>query len=91
MTTVTIVTGTAGNYPGNAAVGATVTSTATCSSGKLVGGGANITGNDAARTLAAVTSSYPSAAATWTATATAFVHTANGTPPSVTAYALCAS
>jgi hypothetical protein len=68
-----------------------VTSTATCSSGKMVGGGANITGNDATRTLAAVTSSYPSAAATWTATATAFVHTANGSPPSITAYALCAS
>jgi collagen type I alpha len=91
LTTVTIVAGTAGAFPGNAAVGATVTSTATCASGKLVGGGANITGNDAAHTIAAVTSSYPSAAATWTATATAFVHTANGSPPSVTAYALCAS
>jgi len=87
-TTVTIVAGTAGAFPGNAAIGATVTSTATCSSGKMVGGGANITGNDAAHTIAAVTSSYPSAAATWTATATAFVHAANGTPPSVTAYAL---
>jgi len=90
-TTVTIVTGMAGAFPGNAAVGATVTSTASCSSGTMVGGGADITGNSAARTLAAVTSSYPSAAATWTATATAFVHTANGSPPSITAYALCAS
>jgi hypothetical protein len=57
----------------------------------MVGGGANITGNSAANTLAAVTSSYPSAAATWTATATSFLHASNGSPPSVTAYALCAS
>jgi hypothetical protein len=91
VTTVTIVAGTAGAFAGNAAVGTAVTSTATCASGKLVGGGANITGNDPAHTLAAVTSSYPSAAATWTATATAFLHAANGSPPSITAYALCAS
>jgi hypothetical protein len=87
---VTQVTGTAGAFAGNAAVGTSVTVTAQCSTGTMVGGGADITGNDATRTIAVVTSSYPTAADTWTVIATVVLHAANGTPPSVTAYALCA-
>jgi hypothetical protein len=56
----------------------------------MVGGGASVTGNSASNAIAAVTSSFPSAANTWTATATELIHTANGAPPSITAYALCA-
>jgi hypothetical protein len=37
-----------------------------------------------------VTASFPSAANTWTATAMELIHTSNGAPPTVTAYALCA-
>jgi hypothetical protein len=87
--TVTIVTGTAVAFAGSAAVGATVTATATCASGTLVGGGANITGNSTSNHMAVVTASYPSATSTWTAIATEVLHFANGSPPSVTAYALC--
>ena len=72
-------------------MGAPVSATATCSTGKMVGGGANITGNSAGNAIAAVISSYPTAAATWTATATEVIHASNGSPPLVTAYALCAS
>jgi Collagen triple helix repeat (20 copies) len=88
--TVTIVTGTAVAFTGNAAVGATVTATATCASGTMVGGGANITGNSTSNHMAVVTASYPSATSTWTAIATEVLHFANGSAPSVTAYALCA-
>jgi Collagen triple helix repeat (20 copies) len=87
--TVTIVTGTAVAFAGSAAVGATVTATATCASGTLMGGGANITGNSTSNHMAVVTASYPSATSTWTAIATEVLHFANGSPPSVTAYALC--
>jgi hypothetical protein len=86
---VTIVTGTAVAFGGGAVVGNTVTATATCSAGTMVGGGANITGNSASNHIATVTTSFPSAANTWTVVATEVVHGGNGSPPSVTAYALC--
>jgi hypothetical protein len=88
---VSLVTGTAAAFAGNAIVGDTVTATASCSTGTMVGGGANIAGNSATKQIAAVTASYPSAADTWTVVATEVVHAGNGSPPSVTAYALCAS
>jgi hypothetical protein len=88
---VSIITGTPVTFAGNAAVNSTVSATATCPSGTMVGGGSLISGNDATHSIAAVTASYPSSAQVWTATATIMFHVANGQPPSVTAYALCAS
>ena len=93
MNGVTQVTGTTTAFGGNVVVGATVTATAQCSTGIMVSGGANITGNSAnsaANAIAVVTSSYPTAANTWTVIATEVIHAATGNPPSVTAYALCA-
>ena len=77
-------------FAGNAAVGSTVSATATCPSGTMVGGGSLISGNSATHAIAAVAASYPSSSQDWTATATIIFHFANGQPPSVTAYALCA-
>jgi hypothetical protein len=59
----------------------------------LVGGGANINGNNATHKIAAVTASYPNpnTANTWTVVATVVVWQANGNPPSVIPYALCGS
>ncbi len=91
VTTVTRETGTTDAFTGNENTGATVTATATCSSGKLVAGGGDVNGNNA-KHYAAITSSYPSSATTWTVIATIVAGTnANGNPPSLTAYALCAS
>jgi hypothetical protein len=88
---VTRATGTTAGFAGNDGLGTTVTATATCSSGTLVSGGGDVTGNNAKK-YAALTSSYPSNATTWTVTATIVAGTlANGGPPSLTAYALCAS
>ena len=56
----------------------------------MVGGGSLISGNSATHAIAAVEASYPSSSQDWTATATIMLHFANGQPPSVTAYALCA-
>ena len=50
-------------------IGATVTATATCPSGTLVSGGGDVNGNNA-KHYAAMTSSYPSSATTWTVIAT---------------------
>jgi hypothetical protein len=87
-TTVTRVTGTAVPFT-TANVGAIETATATCPSGTMVGGGANITGNSNS-IIAVVTASYPSATSTWTAIATKVVQgPPSGALPSVTAYALC--
>jgi hypothetical protein len=88
---VTIVTGTAAGFNGNDVLGDTVTGTATCASGTLVGGGGNITANNAKK-YAVITSSYPSSSTVWTVTATLVAGTfVNGNPPSLTAYALCAN
>ena len=78
-------------FAGNAAVGSTVSATATCPSGTMVGGGSLISGNSAANAIAAVIASYPASSQVWTASATIMFHFANGQPPSVTAYALCAN
>jgi hypothetical protein len=90
---VTIQTGTAVQFGSNDNVGAIVTANASCSSGQLLGGGANIAGNNASRKIAAVTASYPNpdTANTWTVVATVVVWQANGSPPTVTPYALCGS
>ena len=91
MTTVARVTGTAQGFNGNDGLGATQTATATCSSGKVVGGGGDVNGNNP-RHFAGITSSYPSSATTWTVIATILAGTqVNGNPPSVTAYAVCVS
>jgi len=88
---VTIVTGAAAGFNGNDVLGDTVTATATCASGKVVGGGGNITGNNAKK-YAVITSTYPSSGTVWTVTATLVAGTfVNGNPPSLTAYAICAS
>ena len=91
MTTVARVTGAANGFAGNDGLGATQTATATCSSGKVVGGGGDVNGNNP-RHFAGITSSYPSSATTWTVIATILAGTqVNGNPPSVTAYAVCVS
>src|SRR6476646_3298826 len=91
LSSVTRVTGTAAGFAGNDVLGATVTGTATCASGKLVGGGGDVNGNNAKK-YAAITSSYPSSATVWTVTATLVAGSfANGSPPSLTPYALCAA
>ena len=87
----TRVTGTASGFAGNDGLGATVTATVSCSSGTLVSGGGDISGNNAKK-YAAITASYPSSATVWTVTATIVAGTlANGSPPSLTPYALCAA
>jgi hypothetical protein len=91
LSSVSIVTGTPVTFAGNAAVGAAVSATATCPSGTMVGGGSLISGNSASHAIAAVVASYPTSSKDWTATATVMFHFANGQPPSVTAYALCAT
>ncbi len=78
-------------FAGNAGVGTAVSATATCSSGTMVGGGSLISGNSTANAIAAVVASYPTSSQVWTATAAIMFHVANGQPPSVTAYALCAN
>ena len=90
MNSVTRETGTTDGYGGNENLGATVTATATCSSGTLISGGGNVTGNNA-KHYAAITASYPSADGdTWTVVATIVAGShVNGNPPSLTAYALC--
>jgi hypothetical protein len=92
VTAVARATGTTDAFTGNENTGATVTATATCPSGStLVTGGGDVNGNNV-KHYAAVTSSYPSSATTWTVIATIVAGTnANGNPPSLTAYALCAS
>ena len=79
-------------FAGNANLGATLTVTATCSSGRLVSGGGDVTGNNV-KHFAVISSSYPSNATTWTVVATIVAGTqANGaTHRPLTAYALCAS
>ena len=82
-------TGTTTGFAGNENLGATVTATATCTTGTLVSGGGDVNGNNV-KHYAAITSSYPSSATTWTVTATIVAGShANGNPPSLTAYALC--
>jgi hypothetical protein len=89
---VTIVTGEKETFPTTNNVGATQTSTASCTTGQLVGGGANISDNGTGSTqVVALTASYPSDPTTWTAVATVLFFRANGATPSVTAYAICAS
>jgi hypothetical protein len=91
LNSVSRVTGTTDAFTGNENTGATVTATATCSSGTLVTGGGDVNGNNA-KHYAAITSSYPNSATSWTVIATIVAGTnANGNPPSLTAYALCAS
>ncbi len=85
-------TGTTSGFNGNNGLGTTVTATATCSSGTLVAGGGEVTGNNA-KHYAAITASYPNGnGTTWTVVATIVAgNQQNGNPPSLTAYALCAS
>jgi hypothetical protein len=91
LSDVSRATGTTAGFGGNDNVGATRTATATCSSGHIVSGGGDVNGNND-KHYAVLTSSYPSSATTWTVVATLFGGTdANGSPPSLTAYALCAS
>jgi hypothetical protein len=56
-----------------------------------VSGGGNVTDNNV-KHYAVISSSYPSNATTWTVVATIVAGThAGGNPPTLTAYALCAS
>jgi hypothetical protein len=86
--------GTSVGFTGNAAtLGEKVTATATCTTGTIVSGGGLLNpngGND--RHYAAITASYPSSATTWTVIATVVSgDQTNGNPPSLQAFALCAS
>jgi hypothetical protein len=69
-------------------------STASCTGGaKLIGGGADITGNGSAQ-ASAVTSSFPSVNGTngtWSASAAVLIKSGGGATNTLTAYALCAS
>jgi hypothetical protein len=56
----------------------------------MVGGGGNITGNSASNAIATITASYPSSGTVWTVVGSEVLHAANGSPPSVTAYVVCA-
>ena len=78
-------TGTTAGFDGNDGLGATVTATATCTTGTLVSGGGNVTDNNAGKHYAAITSSYPSSDGdTWTVVATIVAgNHANGNPPSL--------
>jgi len=91
ISTITFVSSAASTFTGSAAVGATVNATATCATGKAIGGGADITGNSAANAIAVLIQTKPSSATAWTATATEVVHASNGSPPSLVAWVVCAS
>ena len=71
--------------------GTLVTATATCAAGKVVlGGGALVTVSSSSfDQRVALRSSYPSAAATWTAIAIVVTGLPGGQSTTVTAYALC--
>jgi hypothetical protein len=90
---VTIVTGETKTFAARNNVGVSLTSTASCSTGQLLGGGANIANNgNNLSEVVALTTSYPSDSSTWTATATVvFSGPGAGPTPSITAYALCSS
>lgn len=87
----TLVTGTPVTFGGNTPVLSTVSATASCTTGTMVSGGGLIT-NNSDRRAAALTGSYPSSSTVWTVEATLLVGTfANGQPPTLTPYVLCAS
>src|SRR5207253_4579916 len=67
----TRVVGTSTTSAAGANGGTTVTATATCSSGLLLGGGAQVTSTAGALGKTALLESYPSSATVWTATAVA--------------------
>jgi len=74
----------------NAAVNTLTTATASCPAGKvLLGGGAQVTTTATQKSRAVLVSSYPSAAATWSATVVATVALGAGITMTVTAYAVC--
>jgi len=89
----TVVTGTSVQFGASPAVGVTASATATCASGKAVGGGATITHatGGSAKQWAALTESKMVSTNQWTATATIMVSANGGTPPSIQAYVICAS
>jgi hypothetical protein len=91
VSSVSVQSGTSATFGGNNTLGEEQTVTATCTTGKFIGGGVTVTGNKAANGIATVTKSYPSSTTVWTAAAVITVHVANGSPPVVQAYALCAS
>ena len=89
--TVTLATGTPAQFAGSAAVGATVTATATCTTGTMISGGASVTNPDVTKKVAAILVSRQTAANQWTATAVIVAVPGSGSTPSITAYATCVS
>jgi hypothetical protein len=87
----TIVTGTTQQSAPNALKGKTVTATATCSSGVLMGGGGVAMLSDGSSPFKGVlTQSYPSTASTWTVVGVVEDANLNGSRRlNVTAYAVC--
>jgi hypothetical protein len=85
------VTGTPQTFQPNGTVGAVVVAIASCDAGHtVVGGGAIITGNNVNTAIAVLTASYPTPnGSTWVAVATEVIRNANGSGPSLTAFALC--
>jgi hypothetical protein len=82
------VTGTAASTSTNAGQGTTVSSTATCPSGKvLLGGGGEVTTGQSGR--AALLASGPTSTTTWRATAVVTQNLSGGNTATVTAFAIC--
>jgi hypothetical protein len=84
-------TGATTGFGGNDGLGTTVTATATCTTGTLISGGGDVNNTNVGKHYAAITSSYPSSdGETWIVVATNVAGTqVNGSPASLTAYALC--
>jgi hypothetical protein len=57
----------------------------------MIAGGASLTNVDTSKKIPAVIASFQSAANTWTATAVIVAVPGSGGPPSIGAYATCAS
>ena len=72
----------------NPAIGTSTTATATCSTGKLVGGGGRVTHTTVAQP-GQIKQSYPSSATVWTVVGGPSVTNSGGATITVQAYALC--
>ena len=75
--------------PGSAVVGSFVTATVSCTTGKMLSGGANITGDGTSGGNMVLIGSYPSSTTVWTAVAQVTVAHGTGSAPSLVVYAFC--
>ena len=84
----TLVNGTVQTSAANPTAGTAVTATATCASGKLLGGGARVTAPGQTQRVV-LAQSYPSSATVWTAVGVVITTMTGGNTMSVQAFALC--